>query len=80
MTTKDGHLIITMTQEPIHDLDFRSGMVQSWNKLCFNKNAIFEVSASFHGTSETGGFWPGIWTMDNLDRPGYAGTTDGTWP
>lgn len=80
VTTKDGHLVITMTQEPIHDLNFRSGMIQSWNKLCFNKNAIFEVSASFPGTSEIGGFWPGIWTMGNLGRPGYAGTTDGTWP
>ena len=24
--------------------------------------------------------WPGIWTLGNLARPGYGGTTDGTWP
>lgn len=59
---------------------FKSGMVQSWNKLCFNKNAYFEVSASLPGTPKTGGFWPGVWTMGNLGRAGYGGTTDGMWP
>lgn len=28
ITTKDGKLVITMTQEPIHGLNFRSGMLQ----------------------------------------------------
>jgi len=27
--------------------------------------------------SETRGYWPGAWTMGNLGRPGYAGTS---WP
>jgi len=63
ITTKDGHLLISLTQEPIHDLNFKSGMLQSWNKLCFNKNAYFEVSASLPGVSSVGGFWPGIWAM-----------------
>ena len=80
MTTKDGNLLITMTQEPIHGLNLKSGMIQSWNQLCFNKNAYFEVSASLPGTSGVGGFWPGIWTMGNLGRPGYGATNDGTWP
>ncbi|ODN76410.1 glucosidase [Cryptococcus wingfieldii CBS 7118] len=80
VTTKDGHLVMTMTQEPIHDLNFKSGMVQSWNKLCFNKNAFIEVSASFPGVSDIGGFWPGIWTMGNLGRPGYGASTQGLWP
>jgi hypothetical protein len=52
-------------------------MLQSWNKLCFNKNAYFEVSASLPGTSSVGGFWPGIWTFGNLGRPGYGATTEG---
>jgi beta-glucanase (GH16 family) len=77
VTTKDGHLLITIDQEEIHDLNFKSGMVQSWNKLCFNKNAYFEVSASLPGTSTIGGFWPGVWTMGNLGRPGYGATTEG---
>lgn len=33
ITTKDGNLEITLTQEPIHNLNFRSGMLQSWNKF-----------------------------------------------
>ncbi|EIW68811.1 hypothetical protein TREMEDRAFT_69207 [Tremella mesenterica DSM 1558] len=80
ITTQDGHLVITMTQEPIHDLNFKSGMLQSWNKLCFNTNAYFEVSASLPGSPNINGWWPGIWTMGNLGRPGYGGTTDGMWP
>jgi beta-glucanase (GH16 family) len=80
VTTKDGHLVITMTQEPINDLNFKSGMIQSWNKLCFNRNAHWEVSVSLPGTSGIGGFWPAFWTMGNLGRAGYGGTTDGLWP
>jgi beta-glucanase (GH16 family) len=76
-TTKDGHLLITMSEENIHDLNLKSGMIQSWNQLCFNKNAIFEVSASLPGTSDVGGFWPGVWTMGNLGRAGYGGTNEG---
>jgi beta-glucanase (GH16 family) len=33
--TEGGALIITQTQEPIHGLNFKSGMLQSWNKMCF---------------------------------------------
>ena len=77
VTTKDGHLLITMSQEPINDLNLKSGMIQSWNQLCFNKNAYFEVSASLPGTSDVGGFWPGVWTMGNLGRPGYGATNEG---
>ena len=70
-------MVITITQENIHDLNFRSGMIQSWNKLCFNKNAYVEVSASLPGVSSVGGFWPGVWMMGNLGRPGYGATTEG---
>lgn len=80
VTTADGHLVITVTQEPIHDLNFKSGMLQSWNKLCFNKHAYFEFSASLPGQTAYGGFWPGIWTMGNLGRPGYGASTEGMWP
>jgi len=80
VTTKDGHLLITLAQQPLHDLMFRSGMVQSWNQLCFNKNAYFEVSLSLPGRPRVGGFWPGVWMMGNLGRPGYGASTDGLWP
>ncbi|WVQ84130.1 hypothetical protein IAT38_006277 [Cryptococcus sp. DSM 104549] len=78
--TEDGNLVLTMTQEPIHDLNFKSGMLQSWNKLCFNKNAYFEASISLPGVTSVGGFWPGFWTMGNLGRPGYGASTEGMWP
>lgn len=80
ITTKDGHLLITLSQEPTNDLMFKSGMLQSWNQLCFNKNAYFEVSVSLPGVNYIGGFWPGIWTMGNLGRPGYGASTEGLWP
>ncbi|KAF8339437.1 beta-glucan synthesis-associated [Amanita rubescens] len=63
-----------------HNLTYRSGMLQSWNKFCFSSGYI-EVSASFPGPDEnTQGYWPGAWTMGNLARPGYPATTSGTWP
>lgn len=69
-----------MTQEPIHDLNFKSGMLQSWNQLCFQYSVYIEVSVSLPGDDEIPGFWPGIWMMGNLGRPGYGATTEGTWP
>jgi beta-glucanase (GH16 family) len=80
ITTKGGNLEITMTQEPIHELNFKSGMLQSWNQLCFQYSAFIEVSVSLPGNDKVSGFWPGIWMMGNLGRPGYGATTDGTWP
>ncbi|GAA5986587.1 hypothetical protein JCM5350_008308 [Sporobolomyces pararoseus] len=77
--TKDGKLEITLSQEPIHDLNFRSGMLQSWNKLCF-QGGIIEVSMSAPGDSKTMGFWPGVWTLGNLGRAGFGASNDGVWP
>ncbi|KAL0576050.1 hypothetical protein V5O48_005931 [Marasmius crinis-equi] len=78
-TTNDGKLVLTMTQEPIHDLNWKSGMITSWNKLCFNTGYI-EVSISLPGSSKAPGFWPGAWTLGNLGRAGYGATTEGMWP
>ncbi|KAI5450730.1 hypothetical protein NCC49_002739 [Naganishia albida] len=78
--TEGGALIITQTQERIHDLNFKSGMLQSWNKVCFWGSMYFEVAVSLPGNNKVGGFWPGVWTFGNLGRAGYTGTTDGTWP
>ena len=79
ITTKNGKLQITMTEIQNHDLNFQSGMLQSWNKLCFT-TGILEASISLPGNGQTPGFWPGFWSMGNLGRPGYGATTDGTWP
>ncbi|KAL0572856.1 hypothetical protein V5O48_009105 [Marasmius crinis-equi] len=67
----------TTTQN--HNLGYRSGMLQSWNKFCFTSGYI-EVGVILPGTSGFDGYWPGAWTMGNLGRPGYRATTDGMWP
>ncbi|PWN35093.1 concanavalin A-like lectin/glucanase [Meira miltonrushii] len=79
INTTNGHLLITLTDEPIHNLNFRSGMLQSWNKFCFQGGYI-EFSAILPGSQTQVGWWPGLWLMGNLARPGYLGTTDGMWP
>ncbi|KAH0065788.1 beta-glucan synthesis-associated, partial [Aureobasidium melanogenum] len=79
ITTKDGVLEITFDAFQNHGLNYRSGMLQSWNKLCF-KGGYLEASISLPGRGDTIGFWPGFWAMGNLGRPGYRATTDGTWP
>ncbi|ODN95906.1 glucosidase [Cryptococcus wingfieldii CBS 7118] len=80
ITTRDGALVITNNQEPIHDLNYKSGMLQSWNQMCFQYSVYIEVAVSLPGTNRVGGFWPGVWMMGNLGRPGYGATTEGTWP
>ena len=65
--TEDGKLVITMDEMPIGNLNYRSGMLQSWNKFCFTTGYI-EVSMSMPDTSSVSGLWPGVWTMGNLVR------------
>ncbi|KAI6129754.1 glycoside hydrolase family 16 protein [Pisolithus croceorrhizus] len=79
VTTQNGKLTITMTEQPMNNLNFVSGMVTSWNKFCFTTGYI-EVSMSMPGSPLAPGLWPGAWTMGNLGRAGYGGTTEGTWP
>ncbi|GAA5887428.1 hypothetical protein JCM6882_002525 [Rhodosporidiobolus microsporus] len=79
ITTKDGNLEITLTEEPWNDLNFRSGMLQGWNKFCFTGGYI-EVNLSLPGEPTAQGFWPGVWTFGNLGRAGFGGSVDGMWP
>ncbi|KAL3458242.1 putative beta-1,6 glucan synthetase [Aspergillus heterothallicus] len=79
VTTRDGVLEIRFDSFPNHELKYRSGMVQSWNKLCFSGGRL-EASISLPGDGEVSGFWPGFWAMGNLGRPGYAASTEGMWP
>lgn len=79
MTTRNGVLELRFDAFQNHNLNYRSGMVQSWNKLCY-KGGLLEASISLPGRGDTIGFWPGFWAMGNLGRPGYAATTDGMWP
>ncbi|KAF8636013.1 hypothetical protein AX15_000173 [Amanita polypyramis BW_CC] len=79
ITTEGGQLVITLTEQSNHDLNFMSGMLQSWNKLCFTTGYI-EVNLSLPGSAQVPGLWPGVWTLGNLGRAGYGATTDGMWP
>ncbi|KAL8935530.1 MAG: hypothetical protein Q9211_004650 [Gyalolechia sp. 1 TL-2023] len=79
VTTRNGVLELRFDQFNNHGLNYRSGMVQSWNQLCFT-GGLLEASLSLPGNGETVGFWPGFWSMGNLGRAGHAGTTDGMWP
>ncbi|KAI9042891.1 SKN1/KRE6 family beta-glucan synthesis-associated protein [Aspergillus affinis] len=79
VTTRDGVLELRFDAFKNHELKYRSGMVQSWNKLCFTGGRL-EASISLPGSGDVSGFWPGFWAMGNLGRPGYAATTDGMWP
>ncbi|KAI9718197.1 MAG: hypothetical protein M1812_004187 [Candelaria pacifica] len=79
VTTNDGTLEIRFDAFQNHGLNYRSGMLQSWNMMCF-KGGHLEASISLPGRGDTIGFWPGFWAMGNLGRPGYPATTDGLWP
>ncbi|OAV99438.1 hypothetical protein PTTG_04502 [Puccinia triticina 1-1 BBBD Race 1] len=83
ITTRNGSLVISLDKvaDPSmnHNLDFKGGMLQSWNKFCFT-GGIIEASISLPGDPKAGGFWPAFWTMGNLGRAGYGASLDGTWP
>ncbi|KAE8231141.1 hypothetical protein CF326_g3852 [Tilletia indica] len=79
INTTNGRLQITMEALPNHNLNFQSGMLQSWNKFCYQGGYI-EFSAVLPGGPTTKGYWPAAWMMGNLGRPGYLGSTDGMWP
>ncbi|KAG2005856.1 beta-glucan synthesis-associated protein KRE6 [Coprinopsis cinerea AmutBmut pab1-1] len=81
-TTANGSLQLTLSRvDPItnHNMRFRSGMVQTWNKFCFT-GGILEASVRLPGASNIAGLWPAIWAMGNLGRAGHGGSLDGTWP
>lgn len=79
ITTNDGFLQIRLDAFQNHGLNYRSGMLQSWNKLCI-KGGIIQASISLPGRGDASGFWPAFWMMGNLGRPGFGASTDGTWP
>lgn len=79
VNTTGGALVLTLTQKDTHNLNFQSGMVQSWNKFCFSGGYI-EFSMLMPEQPYTQGYWPAAWIMGNLGRPGYLGSTDGMWP
>jgi hypothetical protein len=79
ITTRDGHMIITLSNEHSHNLNYTGGMVSTWNKFCYT-GGYFETKLSLPGTSDVYGLWPAVWTLGNLGRAGYGGTLEGMWP
>lgn len=77
--TRNGTVQLRMDAFRNHNLYYRSGMLQSWNKLCFTQGAL-EISTNLPNYGRVTGLWPGLWTMGNLGRPGYLASTDGVWP
>ena len=40
MTTRDGALVIVVEEQETNGMQFKSGMIQSWNKFCFTTGYI----------------------------------------
>ena len=59
-----------------NNLNFRSAMLQSWNKFCFT-GGLVETSVVLPGINNVVGLWPAIWTMGNLGRAGYGASLEG---
>lgn len=81
VTTVDGALRITLSQlsQPLHGMNFRGGMITSWNKFCFT-GGVLVASIRLPGKAAVAGLWPAVWMMGNLGRAGYGATLDGLWP
>ena len=77
--TQGGTLQLKMEQFVNHGLNYRSGMLNSWNQVCMKGGAL-EIGVSLAGPGGASGLWPGAWTMGNLGRPGYKASTEGLWP
>ncbi|XP_006455620.1 hypothetical protein AGABI2DRAFT_227064 [Agaricus bisporus var. bisporus H97] len=80
--TRDGALRLSLSEvDPVnnHNMKYRSGMVQSWNKFCFT-GGLIETSVTLPGSSKVSGLWPAIWAMGNLGRAGYGASLEGLWP
>ena len=88
--SKNGSLSITLSMDPRDDLvtinldgteykEFKTGMVQSWQKFCFT-GGIVEFTAKMPGEWLIGGLWPAIWLMGNLGRATFVSSTENMWP
>ncbi|QRV93228.1 glycoside hydrolase family 16 protein [Ceratobasidium sp. AG-Ba] len=79
ITTSGGSLNITLANQPWKGLNYKGGLLSSWNKFCFT-GGYFTANVSLPGTSSVYGLWPAVWAMGNLGRAGYGASLDGTWP
>ena len=77
ITTKGGALVITFDAKDVHNLNYQSGMMTTWNKFCFTGGYV-EAAVTLPGANNVAGMWPAIWSMGNLGRAGYGATLEGT--
>lgn len=79
ITTRDGFLEIKLERHEEHNLNFRGGMLQSWNKFCFT-GGLLVASVQLPGRKDVPGLWPAFWIMGNLGRAGFGASLQGMWP
>ncbi|KAG9062003.1 hypothetical protein KI688_006723 [Linnemannia hyalina] len=58
---------------------YTSGMLQSWNKMCF-QGGILEVAVSLPGSPTKAGLKPRVFVLGNLARYGYPASMAGVYP
>ncbi|KAG1701932.1 hypothetical protein DVH05_010422 [Phytophthora capsici] len=79
-----------------HSMYYRAGMVQTWNKFCFQggrMEVVAQLPATLSSSNpdmgndkdrvKTNAFyptWPGIWLMGNLGRALFSQSTSRMWP
>ncbi|KAF5353241.1 hypothetical protein D9756_007896 [Leucocoprinus leucothites] len=77
VTTEGGSLRLRLSpvSNPAdnHNMKYRSGMIQSWNKFCFT-GGLLETSVTLPGGTKVS------WAMGNLGRAGYGASLEGMWP
>ena len=79
-TENASHTGNTPTGETDVYMPFKSAMLQTWNKFCFQEGAA-EVRAEMPGNDGSQeGLWPAFWLMGNLGRATFEHSTDGFWP
>ncbi|KAI3480518.1 hypothetical protein L1887_57366 [Cichorium endivia] len=67
VNTTGGALVISVEERETNNKNFRSGMVQSWNKVCF-QGAYYEISARLPEATP----FPDSHTSTEPDRPKHS--------
>jgi len=62
VTTVGGKLTITASNTPHAPQQYTSGMLTSWNQMCFT-GGVVDVSVQLPGEPLVQGFWPAVWMM-----------------
>jgi beta-glucanase (GH16 family) len=65
ITTSNGSLLITLSEQQTHGLNFQGGLLSTWNKFCFT-GGLLETSVQLPGANNVVGLWPAVWALGNL--------------